>query len=846
MKKFSIGEFDILRRFLALENRGDFSVIEYLNTCNFDVSGEINISDGTFIVTNDLPDKYITPVSQGPYKDFFEYGKEHVVHPDDVKEYDAIMNPKTLLQSLKNSKTPNIRALQTRLKLKDGSYHAILNFLVTGRENVLEDNIVKFYIFDVNNILNRINGVRHEKDISVSQEIRDPLTNLFYRNYFEKNVNELTKKLPNQKWCLISIDIEHFSLFDEWYGREKGRYVLSNIGNTLNDFSKKYNGVGGYFGHDDFMILIPYSTETINKLYEAIKNDVAAFKLSKGFLPAFGICLWKDGTDLDDVVDKAEIAAYKAKSDIKNRIHIYDPNDQIKAEKEYLTLMETMEALSKKEITFHLQPQCRISSKKVVGGEALARWIKPDGTIIYPNDFIPVLEKYGFIVDLDTYIWERVCAWIREQLDLGANIVPISINVSQVDILTIDVASFLIDLTEKYNIPHGLIKVEITESAYADIATAVSDLVKKLRDNGFLVLMDDFGSGYSSLNMLSNLKIDVIKLDALFLRFGNADDKAIKILESVVSMAKQIGIPIIVEGVETKQQCDFLQGLGCRYVQGYYFYKPIEIEEFEKLISDTNNVDNRGFIAKNNEQFRIRDFLDENVYSDAMLNEILGPVAIYHLHKDSVDIVRYNQQFYESVGSAEFAERLDHIEKYIYKKDRKVMFDLLKEALNNNLNGSRGTLRFYREDGFLTTYDMHFYYIGDREGEPLFYGSANNVSKMANQEEYIKYITEYSNATYLFIRKSGNKYIYDVAVYSLENVLGFTSEEIEEKLNNGLMRQNVKNYDQIFNSLKDNPKETELYINFVSKKGNIVTLEIKIRPVKGDTNIVYSIQASIY
>ena len=167
-----------------------------------------------------------------------------------------------------------------------------------------------------------------------------------------------------------------------------------------------------------------------------------------------------------------------------------------------------------------------------------------------------------------------------------------SINVSRVDIYNFDIVKYLIDLTDKYDLPHRLIKVEITESAYAETAKFIEDIVLRLRKEGFAVLMDDFGSGYSSLNMLSTIKLDAIKLDSEFLRLEGADyERGIRIIESVVNMAKVMALPIIVEGVETKQQCEFLMELGCRYVQGYYFFKPLPREEFEKVIKQKDMID---------------------------------------------------------------------------------------------------------------------------------------------------------------------------------------------------------------------------------------------------------------
>ena len=214
--------------------------------------------------------------------------------------------------------------------------------------------------------------------------------------------------------------------------------------------------------------------------------------------------------------------------------------------------------------------------------------------MVSPGIFVPVLEQYGFVTDLDQFVWEEVCAWQRRWIDAGHTPLPVSVNVSQIDIFTIDVPAYFNLLIWKYKLPVDVIKIEITESAYVGDG-AVVDTVKRLREKGFIVLMDDFGSGYSSLNMLRSLNVDIIKLDAQFLRMNSDDQKGIHILESIVGMAKSMETPIIVEGVETKEETEFIKELGCHYVQGYFFYRPMPVTDFETLIGDENNIDISGF-----------------------------------------------------------------------------------------------------------------------------------------------------------------------------------------------------------------------------------------------------------
>ena len=473
------------------------------------------------------------------------------------------------------------------------------------------------------------------------------------------------------------------------------------------------------------------------------------------------------------------------------------------------SIKEIHEALKNGEVTFYLQPQCRISSSKIVGAESLARWIK-NGEIISPIDFIPILEKYGFITDLDKYIWEEVCKWIRDWIDRGNSPIPVSVNISQIDLFSIDVSRRLINLIEKYHLNPSLLKIEITESAYAENSQQVIDIVKRLRDYGFTVMMDDFGSGYSSLNMLNSLNVDIIKLDARFLNLEKNDfSKSIHILESIINMAKVISIPLIVEGVETKDQINFLESMGVRYVQGYYFYKAMDVKRFEELISDTNNVDKRGFVIKTNQQFSLREFLDQNIYSDAMLNNIIGAFAFYSWHGNDIDIVRYNQQFYESVGVSEINSRLKSIQDFMSEEDTKRMYEVLTKAKENRLSGEKGIFRFSRLDGSYMWYDIHFYYIDTKGEEDRFYGAAHDLTDYYDLYHKLSLISSYTHDSIIFLSSEYSNWSFTVASHGLEKVIGINKEQFEEEINNR------KFYERV---LEDRDKFRDLVLKAFSKK----------------------------
>lgn len=819
------------------------SLIDYLDNSFCDEMGEINLNNDSFTIFYHVENKYANPVTNGTYTSLIDFSLDSVLHPEDRDRYEKMMSNKFILNYIKKSPYPNFAFDHFRLKLKDGQYRWAEVAIITGEENGIDRGMVQFYIFDIHNVKTREIGVVNDESNLYNNNI-DAITGLINEKAFHEKAASIIKE-ELRSWCVIFCDIEHFKLFDDWYGRNTGDFLLAKIGSLLNDVCHTNGGVAGYFGQDDFTILYPFDKDLIEQLFDQIREIIVSFGFSFGFMPAFGVCDLKDAKNVIDACDKASVAHYRAKQNINDRINYYDPTINLKSEEEYKILLDFMQALQNEEITFYLQPQCRISTKAVVGAEALARWIKPNGTVISPAVFVPVLEKYSFITDLDKYIWDKVCAWIRSWIDKGHKPVPISINVSQVDIFSINVAEHLKSLVDKYHLSPSLLKVEITESAYGEGTSTVKKLVDELRKNGFIVFMDDFGSGYSSLNMLHNLAVDAIKLDALFLNITDADySKGIHILESVINMAKTIALPIIVEGVENQKQIDFLVDLGCRYVQGFYLHKPMPVSKFEKIIINEANIDDRGFIVKTNEQIKIREFLDENIYSDTMLNNILGPVAFYSWQGEGIDIIRFNQQFYEAVNASDFHQRLANIERFVPDEDKPKIYQLLKEAMANKANGSAGLIRFWRIDNTLMTFFMRFYYIGDKEGTHRFYGSVFNLTSFTDLREKMSLIAKFSSDTIIFLKKYNGKFSFDIAAHGLAKETGISLEDLDKELNGRtLVEKRLSKADhaklkEIFTTSYEQNKSFSIQVDFKRDDGKIAKIHLQANPVSDQANNV--------
>ena len=339
----------------------------------------------------------------------------------------------------------------------------------------------------------------------------------------------------------------------------------------------------------------------IDDIYGRIRQAVAAHSDSPGFSPSFGVFpldVHRKVT-IDDY-SKALFTNRNAKHDFKNRISFFEPLRYEEKSQEHQLLSSFQYAISDGEIFFVLQPQCDIFTGRVVGAEALVRWTKKTGEKLAPNQFVPVLEKNGFIVTLDKHIWSLVAKWLADAIARGIAPVPVSINVSRVDILAFDVPEFMRDLLAAHHLSPSLIEAEITETAYMQDQEAVSDVVNRLRAMGVRVLMDDFGTGHSSLSMLGGVNVDAIKLDRQFLPNIESTrlriDKDESIVASMVMMGRSLDLPMIIEGVETRAQAELIKSLGAHYVQGFYCHRPMPVQDFEKLLCDASAVDYGGIL----------------------------------------------------------------------------------------------------------------------------------------------------------------------------------------------------------------------------------------------------------
>ena len=460
---------------------------------------------------------------------------------------------------------------------------------------------------------------------------------------------------------------------------------------------------------------------------------------SAGFLPAFGVYEIEDwNLSVSMMYDRASIALSTVKGNYLNRTGRYDAGMKKKMEDDQVLLSEVQRALDNREFIFYAQPQCNMLTGKIIGLESLVRWNHPVRGIVQPGEFIPLLESNGFITNLDLYVWDMVCGRLHDWIAAGHKPIPIAVNVSRIDIYSMNVTNTFAELTSRYEIDPALLAIEITESAYAEDYNLIRQVVIDLRNAGFTVFMDDFGSGYSSLNMLKDVNVDVIKIDTKFLDMNEySQNRGMGILETIVRMARLTQLRVIAEGVEKKEQVDFLRNVGCIYGQGYYYYRPMPIEQFEPLLLHEENVDYRGIQAHQLEELRLEDLVNKDVTSEAILNNMLGGMALYDVCGEKIELLSVNEGYYRVTGCnpIDLEERRKFIMAQIHEDDQGKVLELFEAACRNPLKGSEGIIRRYRLSGELMWISLRIFFLKERDDHRLFYGSVSDVTKVKRQEE---------------------------------------------------------------------------------------------------------------
>lgn len=409
----------------------------------------------------------------------------------------------------------------------------------------------------------------------------DSLTGVYNRSFFLETAESFMKSNPEETYLMIVSDLRQFKAINDVFGSEQGDILLKKIAKKM-IMSDDNNRVYGRIGSDNFALCMPkknfdvdeYLIKSANTLKiensnYMVVNHIGVYEVEDINIPVASMC------------DRAMLAINTIKDDMQREVAFFDKNLRDKILSEQEILKNIIPAFENMQFNIYLQPQFSHSTGKILGVETLVRWIHPDKGMIPPNIFIPMMEKSGLISRLDRYVWRLACAMLKKWKKQGIDI-PVSVNISPKDFYYIDIYDEFMSLIKEYDIEPGQIKLEITESAVMQDVNNQIKLIKRLQSEGFIVLMDDFGSGYSSLNTLKDIPVDILKMDMKFLEKSENVQRSRDIMQVIVEMSNKLGMPVIAEGVETKEQADFLLNIGCDIIQGYYYAKPMPVSEFEE------------------------------------------------------------------------------------------------------------------------------------------------------------------------------------------------------------------------------------------------------------------------
>ena len=417
----------------------------------------------------------------------------------------------------------------------------------------------------------------------VNQFQFDRLTGLYSKEFFYRKVRERLDANPDVAYAIVCSNIENFKLFNDSFGREAGDRLLKEGAAALRKRLGE-NGICGRYSADRFLYLQEQEQERQSRECCYNEESFRCANKMESISVQWGIYEISDRSlSVEQMCDRALLAVDSIKGQYSLPYAVYDDalRSKLLREKMITDAMET--ALTGEQFVVYFQPKYSLNEDCMAGIEALVRWIHPEWGFLSPGEFIPLFEKNGFIHRLDQYVWEKVCALLRDWKRKGYPLLPVSVNVSRADVFQTHLVDALLGLTQKYGIDPAYLHLEITESAYAENPGQVVSTVEQLRKLGFPIEMDDFGSGYSSLNMLGQMKLDILKLDSKFVQNEISKPVDQSILSDIVVMAHRMNLGVVAEGVETREQVKRLKAVGCDYVQGYYFAKPMPAADFEAL-----------------------------------------------------------------------------------------------------------------------------------------------------------------------------------------------------------------------------------------------------------------------
>ncbi|MDO5562401.1 MAG: EAL domain-containing protein [Synergistaceae bacterium] len=482
---------------------------------------------------------------------------------------------------------------------------------------------------------------------------RDRLTNLYNRETFFAEVERTVKRNRPGSYIISCFDIENFKVVNDQYGTEVGDNVLRHVANCISLFVNRVGGTVCRYTADKFAMLFPEEYKDSDEIKLFHRDAMTPPCINRPIRIRIGRYLVSDfSLTPNAMLDRAILAEGSIKGRYDTYIADYDDSMRTNMLYEQQIVNEMAGALRDGQFEAWVQPQYNHATGALIGAEALARW-RRDGEIVPPCDFIPIFERNGFIYEMDQYIWRQVCINLRRWLDNGRTPLPISVNISRYDLFQEDFLDVIFGLVQEYRLSTDMLRLEVTESAFAESTNTIINVVNKLIKHGFTVEIDDFGSGYSSLNTLKDVPASILKLDMGFIEDSSDSNRGGNILESVVRMAKWLGMSVIAEGVETKEQADYLKSIGCGYIQGYLYAKPMLLDEYAILCKSSDKEPELNKL-KTVDTWDNDSFWDPKSMETLIFNSYVGAACIFEYSNGKSEILRCNDK-YKEIFTGDFA-----------------------------------------------------------------------------------------------------------------------------------------------------------------------------------------------
>lgn len=568
----------------------------------------------------------------------------------------------------------------------------------------------------------------------------DDKSGLYNKGAFCHYASEMLKNNKDIQYAIYRLDIDRFKIYNDMYGIKAGDKLLKKVGEVLKKLPK--SAICARIEADHFVICVPHTDLEINELYYLVKKwfkkieNECEFELISR---VGGYMVTDPYIDVELMCDRALLALRSVKNDYHVNHAWYDESMRADLLKEQEIVSEMRTALEEGQFKIYIQPQHNYGTGMMSGAEVLVRWIHPKKGMISPAEFIPVFERNGFIVKMDEYVWEQACIYLKRWKDEGILKTPISVNISRYDFNNPYMYDVLTGLIKKYDISPKLLHLELTESAYMSRPALIISMVERLRKFGFEIEMDDFGSGYSSLNTLKDVDVDMLKLDMKFIAQSN-DIKGGKILSSVVRMAHWLRIPVLAEGIETKEQADYLKSIGCLLMQGYYFARPMPVEQFEEILR-SDSVPKADTLLKAEDVLRINDFMGGSSQAMLFFNNFVGGIQIVEYDGINVEAIQTNDTFFEvlNMKRTPVNEKMLCIQSNLYEESRERFIKMLEqaEATENPVKDELHVLPM--EDGNEDIWiSMEVRFLTKTDIKKTYYIAINNITDKKRLEEEVK------------------------------------------------------------------------------------------------------------